>query len=82
LHYATGSYSPFKQELTMASTAFRKKDTSIQVRMSSELKDELMKVAKSYNDTPAGLARFLVERFVEAHKKNGRLTYPPTFQSK
>jgi hypothetical protein len=66
----------------MAKPIFQKKDDSIQVRMSSELKADLMKVAKSYNDTPAGLARFLVERFVEAHKKHGRLTYPPTFQTK
>jgi hypothetical protein len=66
----------------MAKPVFSKKDASVQVRMSSELKAELMKVAKSYNDTPAGLARFLVERFVETHKKHGCLTYPPTFQVK
>jgi hypothetical protein len=66
----------------MAKSVFSKKDTSVQVRMSSELKAELLKVARSYNDTPAGLARFLVERFVEAHKKHGRLTYPPTFEAK
>lgn len=50
--------------------------------MSSELKADLLKVSKEYNDTPAGLARFLVERFVEEHKKHGRLSYPPTFRSK
>lgn len=66
----------------MAKSVFSKKDASIQVRMPSELKTDLLKVAKEYNDTPAGLARFLVERFVEEHKKNGRLSYPPTFQSK
>ncbi len=66
----------------MTKSVFPKKDDSIQVRMSSELKAELLKVARAYNDTPAGLSRFLVERFVEAHKKNGRLIYPPTFLSK
>jgi hypothetical protein len=66
----------------MAKSVFPKKDDSIQVRMSSELKAELLKVARLYNDTPAGLARFLVERFIDAHKKHGRLTYPPTFQAK
>lgn len=66
----------------MAKSVFPKKDDSIQVRMSSELKAELLKVARLYNDTPAGLARFLVERFIDAHKKQGRLIYPPTFQAK
>jgi len=51
--------------------------------MSSELKADLLKISKSYNDTPAGLARFLTERFVEAHKKQGvKLLYPPEFKTK
>ncbi len=40
-----------------------KKDTSVQLRMPSELKDDLTDIAREYNDTASGLSRFLVERF-------------------
>ena len=67
----------------MEKKVWNKKDTSIQLRMPSELKDELSQVAMLYNDTPSGLARFLVERFLAAHRENdSALVYPPEFRMK
>ncbi len=59
-----------------------KKDASVQLRMPSELKEELTEVATQYNDTASGLARFLVERFLLSHKSNNStLIYPPEFKT-
>jgi len=67
----------------MEKKVWNKKDASIQLRMPSELKEELTEVALLYNDTPSGLARFLVERFLSAHRENGStLVYPPEFKTK
>ncbi len=67
----------------MGKKIWNKKDASIQLRMPSELKEELTEVAMLYNDTPSGLARFLVERFLDAHRENdSALIYPPEFRKK
>lgn len=67
----------------MEKKIWNKKDTSIQLRMPSELKEALTEVAMLYNDTPSGLARFLVERFLAAHQENDSLLiYPPEFKMK
>ncbi len=53
------------------------------MRMPSELKEELTEVAMFYNDTPSGLARFLVERFLDTHRENdSALIHPPEFRMK
>ncbi len=59
-----------------------KKDTSVQLRMPSELKDDLTDIAREYNDTASGLSRFLVERFLLAHQESeSPLVYPPEFKT-
>jgi len=73
-------------KLHMGKKIWNKKDTSIQLRMPSELKEELTEVAMLYNDTPSGLARFLGDRtaviklcllsFLEHYESRGKTTIP------
>ncbi len=66
----------------MKKQIWTKKDTSVQLRMPSELKEELAGIARQYNDTASGLARFLVERFLLAHREGcPSLVYPPEFKT-
>jgi len=58
-----------------------KKDVQMQVRISSELYDDLQRISSQTNDKPSGLARLLIEQYVDAYKKHGRrVIYPPEYR--
>lgn len=57
------------------------KDYSLHVRLPGDIEDPVSSVAGEMGTTPSGLARVLLERFIEARREHGdRIPWPPRFQ--
>lgn len=59
------------------------KDTRCQIRMSDQLYKDAERISEQYGTTVSGLARFLLNRFVQATNEHGSaVEYPPVFMKR
>jgi hypothetical protein len=58
-----------------------KKITAFQIRISEELSSDFRRAAETYGLSASGLARLVMERFIEARKTHGNhVIFPPEYK--